>query len=117
MAADVTIYHNPQCSTSRQVLAMIEQRGLTPEIVDYRTVGWTRDQLKTLFKAMKAKPRDVMRIANTPAEELGLTDPTVSDARVITAMTKHPILVQRPIVVGPNGAILARPVEKVYEVL
>jgi len=113
----VTIYHRAQCSTSRGALDVLREHGVEPVVVDYVAAGWTKDQLKALFKAMKVRPRDMLRVNGTPAEELGLTDPAVSDARLLTAMVKHPILVQRPIVVGPKGTILARPIEKALDVL
>ena len=119
----VTIYHNPQCSTSRKTLELIREAGIEPVIIDYRQAGWTKNLLKSLFKAMKVYsgqrvgPRDLLRVNGTPAEELGLTDPAVSDDRLLTAMVAHPILVQRPIVVTDKGTILARPQEKVLEIL
>lgn len=119
----VTIYHNPQCSTSRKTLELIREAGIEPVIVEYRQAGWTKALLKSLFKAMKAHsgkeigPRDLLRVNGTPAEELGLTDPAVSDERLLAAMVEHPILVQRPIVVSDKATILARPQEKVLEIL
>ena len=113
----VTIYHNPQCSTSRKTLELIREAGIEPVIVEYRQAGWTKALLKSLFRAMKAKPRDLLRVNGTPAEELGLTDPAVSDERILAAMVEHPILVQRPIVVSDKATILARPQEKVLDIL
>jgi len=119
----VTIYHRPQCSTSCRVLELIREQGIAPVIVEYSEVGWTKDQLKTLFKAMgahsgrKVGPRELLRIKSTPAEELGLTGPSVSNARLLTAMIKHPVLVERPIVVSEKGTILARPPETVLDIL
>lgn len=113
----VTIYHNPQCSTSRKTLELIREAGIEPVIVDYRQTGWTKSLLTSLFRAMKAKPRDLLRVNGTPAEDLGLTDPAVSDERLLDAMIEHPILVQRPIVVSDKGTILARPQEKVLAIL
>ena len=119
----VTLYHNPQCSTSRKVLDLIREAGIEPVVVDYRKAGWTKNLLISLFRAMKAYsgketgPRDLLRVSGTPAEELGLTDPAVSNDRLLAAMIEHPILVQRPIVVSDKGTILARPQEKVLEIL
>lgn len=113
----VTIYHNPQCSTSRKTLELIREAGIEPVIVDYRQTGWTKSLLTSLFRTMKAKPRDLLRVNGTPAEDLGLTDPAVSDERLLDAMIEHPILVQRPIVVSDKGTILARPQEKVLAIL
>lgn len=113
----VTIYHNPQCSTSRKTLELIREAGIEPIIVDYRRAGWTQSLLKSLFKAMNLRPRDLLRVNGTPAEDLGLTDPAVSDDRLLAAMVAHPILVQRPIVVSEKATILARPPESVRDIL
>jgi arsenate reductase len=104
----ITIYHNADCGTSRNVLAMIEAAGHTPRVVDYRAVGWTRVLLAELMAAMDATPRDVLREKGTPAAELGLLDPGVGDGTILDAMLTHPILVNRPIVVTPNGTRLCR---------
>ncbi|ESQ78436.1 arsenate reductase (glutaredoxin) [Asticcacaulis benevestitus] len=112
-----TLYHRPQCATSRKVLALIRTHGIEPVMIDYVQAGWSKDQLVALFNAMKLKPRDLLRIKGTPAQALGLTDPSVSEARLLTAMVKHPLLVERPIVVSDKGALLARPPEKVLEIL
>jgi arsenate reductase len=116
-AFPITIYHNPDCGTSRNTLAMIEAAGYAPTVVEYRTAGWTRPQLEGLFAAMGATPRDAMREKGTPAAELGLLDSSVSDEAIIEAMVEHPILVNRPIVVTPKGTRLCRPSEAVLELL
>jgi arsenate reductase len=113
----ITIYHNPDCGTSRNVLAMIEAAGYAPMVVEYRLMGWTRQQLEYLFAAMGARPRDVMREKGTPAAELGLSDESVSDEALIEVMIAHPILVNRPIVVTPKGVKLCRPSEAVLDLL
>ena len=113
----ITIYHNPDCGTSRNVLAMIEAAGYAPTVVEYRKLGWARAQLEALFAAMGAKPRDVLREKGTPAAELGLLEPTATDEAIIAAMLEHPILVNRPIVVTPMGTKLCRPSEVVLELL
>lgn len=115
--SDVVIYHNPACGTSRNTLAAIRETGVEPTVVEYLKTGWTKPQLTALLAKMGKTPRDVLRTRGTPAEELGLTDPTVSDDAILEAMTKHPSLVERPIVDAPKGAILARPSERVFEVL
>jgi arsenate reductase (glutaredoxin) len=113
----ITIYHNPKCSTSRQVLEMIEAAGHKPQVVEYLKAGWTKAQLKELFAAAGVTPREALR-ANAPeAEELGLLDEKVSAARIIDAMVTHPILVNRPFVVTPKGAKLCRPKESVRDLL
>jgi arsenate reductase len=110
--SDVTIFHNPACGTSRNALAAIRAAGHSPKVVEYLKAGWTVDQLKALLAAMKARPRDILRVRGTPAEELGLTDPAASDETILAAMAQHPILVERPIVVTPTATVLARPIEK-----
>ena len=113
----ITIYHNPDCGTSRNALAMIEAAGHTPTIVEYRNTGWTRAQLIELLAAMDAKPRNAMREKGSPAAELGLLDPAATDEAIIEAMIAHPILVNRPIVVTPMGTKLCRPSETVFSML
>ncbi|HEX7931452.1 MAG TPA: arsenate reductase (glutaredoxin) [Sphingomicrobium sp.] len=113
----ITIYHNPDCGTSRNALAMIEAAGYAPTVVEYRNMGWTRSQIDELFAAMGATPRDVLRDKGTPAAGLGLLEPAVSDATIIEAMIAHPILVNRPIVVTPKGTKLCRPSEAVFQLL
>lgn len=113
----VTIFHNPACGTSRNVLAMIRAAGYEPTVVEYLHVGWSTAQLQELLARMRARPRDILREKGTPAAELGLLDPAATDAQILAAMVAHPILVNRPIVVTPKGATLARPSEHVYAVL
>lgn len=113
----ITIYHNPDCGTSRNSLAMIEAAGYTPAVVDYRAVGWTRPLLEELLAAMGARPRDLLREKGTPAADLGLLEPSASDDAIIDAMVKHPILVNRPVVVTPKGTKLCRPSELVLDLL
>jgi arsenate reductase len=113
----ITIYHNPDCGTSRNTLAMIRAAGYGPVVVEYRTAGWTAAQLGSLLEAMAARPRDILRAKGTPAQELGLLDERVSDAELIAAMIAHPILVNRPIVATPRGTKLCRPSEVVLDLL
>ena len=114
---DVTIFHNPACSTSRKVLDRLRSFGVSPTVVDYIKTGWTRLQLQDLLKDMDAKPRDILRTKNDLAAELGLTAPDVKDSRILDAMVAHPVLVERQIVVGPGGTAVCRPVETVDELL
>jgi arsenate reductase len=113
----ITIFHNPDCGTSRNTLAMIRAAGYEPTVVEYLKAGWTRAQLDGLLAAMGDKPRDVLREKGTPAADLGLLDPTVTDDQMLDAMTQHPILVNRPIVVTPKGVKLCRPSEEVLQLL
>lgn len=116
-AFPVTIYHNPDCGTSRNALAMIEAAGYAPQVVDYRAAGWSRPQLDALLAAMGATPRDLLRAKGTPAAELGLLDPSASGEAILAAMIEHPILVNRPIVATPLGTRLCRPSEAVLDLL
>lgn len=109
--SDVTIYHNPNCGTSRNTLALLREKGLEPTVVEYLKAGWTRPQLLDILKRMGAGAHDILRVNGTKAEELGLTDPGASDDALIAAMIIDPILVNRPIVVTPKGAALCRPAE------
>jgi arsenate reductase len=113
----VTIYHNPACGTSRNTLAMIRAAGYEPTVVEYLKTGWTRRQLEELLAAMQARPRAILRATGTPAAELGLLDPGATDGQILDAMVEHPILVNRPIVVTPKGVALARPSERVLDLL
>lgn len=113
----VTVFHNPACGTSRNVLAAIRQTGREPEVVEYLKVGWTETRLRDLLTRMGEGPRAILRDKGTPAAELGLLDDSVSDEAILAAMVEHPILVNRPIVETPRGVVLARPSERVFEVL
>jgi arsenate reductase len=113
----ITVFHNPNCGTSRNALAAIRAAAHEPAVVEYLKTGWTRPQLEALLAAMGAKPRDILREKNTPAAELRLLDPAVPDGAILDAMVAHPVLVNRPIVVTPKGARLARPAEAVLELL
>jgi len=117
MTARITIFHNPACGTSRNVLQAIREAGYEPEVVDYLKVGWRRDQLAGLLARMGLRPRDILRVRGTPAETLGLTAPDATDDEILDAMIRHPILVERPMVAGPKGAALCRPAEKVLALL
>jgi len=109
--SNVVIYHNPSCGTSRNTLAMLREKGVEPKVVEYLKAGWTREQLETLFKRMGVSTRHALRVRGTKAEELGLTAPDATDAKIIAAMVADPILVERPIVETPKGAALCRPAE------
>ncbi|QUD86985.1 arsenate reductase (glutaredoxin) [Phenylobacterium montanum] len=113
----ITIFHNPACGTSRNALAMIQAAGYSPAVVEYLTTGWTRPQLEELLRRMDMPARAALREKGTPAGELGLLDPNISDDSILDAMVAHPILVNRPIVVTPLGVKLCRPSEAVLELL
>lgn len=105
----VVIHHNPDCGTSRNVLAIIEAAGYAPVIVDYLREGWTRPQLLTLFAAAGLTPREALRETKSPAADLGLLSDGVTDDQLIAAMLEHPVLVNRPFVATPKGVKLCRP--------
>lgn len=113
----VVIHHNPDCGTSRNVLAIIEAAGYTPTVIDYLREGWTRPQLLALFAASGLTARQALRETKSPAAELGLLDPAITDDQLIAAMIEHPILVNRPIVATPKGVALCRPSEHVLDLL
>ena len=113
----VTIYHNPACGTSRNALELIRATGAEPEVVHYLETPPTRDELVSLMKRMGIGPRDLLREKGTPYRELGLGDTSLTDDQLIDAMMEHPILINRPIVVGPKGARLCHPSEEVLSVL
>lgn len=113
----VTIYHNPGCGTSRNVLAMIRNSGEEPRIIEYLKTPPSRAELIDLIARMGMAARDLLRRKGTPYQELGLDDPDLSDDALIDAMMAHPILINRPIVVTPLGVRLCRPSELVLEIL
>lgn len=113
----VTIYHNPACGTSRNTLALVRATGVEPEVIHYLETPPSRDGLVSLIQRMGVSPRDLLRQKGTPYAELGLGDSSLTDEQLIDAMRAHPILINRPIVVGPKGARLCRPSEQVLSVL
>ncbi|MGB2179235.1 MAG: arsenate reductase (glutaredoxin) [Hyphomonas sp.] len=113
----IVIHHNPDCGTSRNVLAIIEASGEAPTVIEYLKEGWTRPQLLGLFAAAGLTPRSALRETKSPAKELGLLAPDVSDEAILEAMLEHPVLVNRPIVCSPKGVRLCRPSEAVLDLL
>ena len=113
----ITIYHNPQCGTSRNTLAMIRQSGEEPKIIEYLKDPPSRDTLVALIAAMGVTPRALLREKGTPYASLDLANPKWSDDDLIDFMMAHPILINRPIVVSPKGAKLCRPSEVVLDLL
>ena len=113
----VTIYHNPNCGTSRNVLAMIRQSGEEPVVIEYLKNPPTRERLKELIQAMGIPVRALLREKGTPYAELGLENPKWSDEQLLDFMLAHPILIERPIVVTPKGVALCRPAETVAKLL
>ena len=113
----VTIWHNPKCATSRKVLDAIRRKGIEPAVVDYVKTPPSAAEIKTALKDMGMKPRELLRKRGTPYDALGLDNPKHTDAQLIAAMTKHPILIERPVVRSPKGTRLCRPPERVKEIL
>jgi arsenate reductase len=113
----VTIYHNPECGTSRNTLAMIRQSGEEPQVIEYLKNPPSREKLVELLKTMGMTPRELLREKGTPYAELGLGDAKWSDDELIDFMLAHPILINRPIVVTPLGTRLCRPSEAVLDIL
>lgn len=113
----ITIYHNPACGTSRNVLALIRNSGEEPRIIEYLKKPPSRAELVDLIARMGVPVRSVLREKGTPFHELGLDNPTLTDDTLIDAMIAHPILINRPIVVTPLGVALCRPSEAALEIL
>ena len=116
-SADIIIYHNPECGTSRNTLAMIRNAGIEPHVIEYLKTPPNRTRLVSLISRMGISPRDLLRKKGTPYEELGLDDPALTGDQLIDAMAEHPILINRPIVVSPLGVKLCRPSEEVLDIL
>jgi arsenate reductase len=113
----VTIYHNPQCSTSRNALALIRESGSEPKVIEYLKTPPSREKLAELIRKMGITARELLREKGTPYEELGLGDPAHTEEQLLDAMLEHPILINRPIVETPLGTRLCRPSETVLQIL
>lgn len=113
----ITIYHNPDCGTSRNTLEMIRRSGEEPEVIEYLKTPPSRQRLVELIAAMGISPRELLREKGTPYAELGLADPKWNDDQLVDFMMAHPILINRPIVVTPLGTRLCRPSEAVLDIL
>ncbi|MDR4305925.1 arsenate reductase (glutaredoxin) [Chelatococcus sambhunathii] len=117
MTEVVTIWHNPDCGTSRNTLAMIRAAGIEPTVVEYLKAPPTREELAKAIADAGLTPRDVVREKGTPFAELGLDDPSVAGDAILDAMLAHPILINRPFVFASRGVRLCRPSEVVLEIL
>ena len=115
--ADITIYHNPACGTSRNTLALIRNSGAEPEVIEYLKTPPGKERLQQLLAAMGITVRELLRQKGTPYEELGLGDPKWTEDELVDFMVQHPILMNRPVVVTPLGAKLCRPSELVLDIL
>ena len=114
---DIAIYHNPECGTSRNALAMIRNAGIEPHVIEYLKTPPTRALLASLIERMCVTVRSVLREKGTPFHELGLGDTNLTDDQLLDAMMEHPILINRPIVVSPLGVRLCRPSEAVLDLV
>lgn len=114
---DVVIYHNPDCGTSRNTLGLIRNAGVEPHVIEYLKTPPSRDLLMQLIARMGITARDLLREKGTPYAELGLGDPALTEDQLLDAMIAHPILINRPIVVSPEGVRLCRPSEAVLDLL
>ncbi len=114
---DIVIYHNPDCGTSRNVLALIRNSGVEPHVIEYLKTPPARALLVDMIERAGITPRDLLREKGTPYAELGLGDVSLSDDALIDAMMAHPILINRPLVVTPLGVKLCRPSEAVLDIL
>lgn len=114
---NVTIFHNPRCSKSRQTLELLSNKGLSPTIVEYLTTPPDADTIKSLLAKLGLEPRELMRTKEAVFNELNLSDPALSADQLIAAMTQHPILIERPIVVVGDKAVIGRPPENINALL
>jgi arsenate reductase len=114
---NVVIYHNPACGTSRNTLALIRNAGIEPEVIEYLRDPPTRARLLELIATAGLTVREVLREKAPPYEELKLSDPTLTDEQLLDAIERHPILINRPLVVTSKGVRLCRPAERVLEIL
>jgi arsenate reductase len=117
MITDIIIYHNPECGTSRNTLAMIRNAGIEPHVVEYLKTPPSRAMLESLIARAGIPPRALLREKGTPFAELGLDNPDLTDTQLIDAMMAHPILINRPLVVSPLGVKLCRPSEAVLDLI
>lgn len=117
MTTDIVNYHNPECGTSRNTLAMIRNAGIEPHVVEYLKTPPSRAMLERLIERAAISPRELLREKGTPYAELGLGDVSLSDTALVDAMMEHPILINRPLVVSPLGVRLCRPSEAVLDIL
>lgn len=111
------IWHNPKCSTSRFVLNALREAGIEPEVRNYLTTPPSITELKEALEELNIGARQLLRQKNTPYHELGLSDPALSEDALMTAMTKHPALIERPVLFSPKGSGLCRPKEVVFDLI
>lgn len=117
MTTDIVIYHNPECGTSRNALAMIRNAGIEPHVIEYLKTPPSRPLLESLIARAGTGARALLREKGTPFTELGLGNPALTDEQLVDAMMEHPILINRPLVVSPLGVKLCRPSEEVLDLI
>lgn len=117
MNVDIVIYHNPDCGTSRNALALIRNAGIEPHVIEYLKTPPSRAMLESLIERAGITPRALLRQKGTPYAELGLDDAALPDSALIDAMMEHPILINRPLVISPMGVKLCRPSEEVFDII
>lgn len=113
--ADVIVFEKPTCTTCRKLFQLLVEHGVEADRIDYHVLGLTRAQLDEIVAKAGLAPRELLRTREPEYKELGLDDPSVSDAAVLDAMVEHPALLQRPVVIRGDRAVLARPIEKVLD--
>jgi arsenate reductase len=114
---DLQLYHNPRCSKSRSALQLLEERGLTPSIVRYLETPPDAEQLQELLRKLGLGPRQLLRSGEDEYQQLNLANPALTDTQLIEAMVKHPKLIERPILIVGDKAVVGRPPEKILELL
>ncbi|MEE9590494.1 MAG: arsenate reductase (glutaredoxin) [Hyphomicrobiaceae bacterium] len=112
-----TIFHNPRCSKSRQALEILQSRGIEPTVLHYLDTPPSHDELSDLFRKLGLRPRDIIRSNDSIYKDLGLGDTSLSDSQLIAAMAENPILIERPIVVRGDKAVVARPPEAILDLI
>jgi arsenate reductase len=113
----VTIYHNPRCTKSRQTLALLQEKGIDPKVVEYLKTPPSKSQLRKMLALLKMQPRDLMRKKEKQYKALGLDDPSLTNDQLLDAMVENPILIERPIVLSGGKAALGRPPENILEIV
>jgi len=113
----ITLYHNPRCSKSRQALELLRARGIEPEIIEYLKAPPGAAEIRSLLEALGKRPREIIRTKEAAYKEAGLDDPGKTDAAVIAAIARHPILLERPIAVSGGRAVIGRPPEEVLKIV
>jgi len=117
LMARVTLFHNPRCGKSRQALELLRERGIEPEIAEYLKTPPREEELRALLKKLKMKPMELIRCKEPVFQENGLDNPNLTDDALIRAMVEHPILIERPIAIKGNKAVVGRPPENVLRIL